>query len=126
MHIHVLRYDKSRPRRRRSVQSRFHPHPTGRLWRELLTEPGLLTELPTLNAGAAQKLAVLLLGHTLAALLNDRTHEESFIDSEQFLAYARGRHEWHHSTGHDVLKPKVKRRAHLPRSVRHRHIRWWG
>ena len=34
----------------------------------------LLAELATLNAGAAQHLAVLLLGHALAALLDDRTH----------------------------------------------------
>ena len=34
----------------------------------------LLAQLTTLNAGAAQHLAVLLLGHALAALLDDRTH----------------------------------------------------
>ena len=34
----------------------------------------LLAQLATLNAGAAQHLAVLLLGHALAALLNDGTH----------------------------------------------------
>ncbi len=34
----------------------------------------LLAQLTTLNAGTAQHLAVLLLGHTLAALLNNRTH----------------------------------------------------
>ena len=35
---------------------------------------GLLAELTTLHAGAAEHLAVLLLGHALAALLNDGTH----------------------------------------------------
>ena len=35
---------------------------------------GLLAQLTTLHAGAAQHLAVLLLGHALAALLNDGTH----------------------------------------------------
>lgn len=35
---------------------------------------GLLAELPTLNAGTTQQLTVLLLGHALTALLNDRTH----------------------------------------------------
>ena len=34
-------------------------------------DKGLLAELTTLNAGAAEKLAVLLLGHALAALLDD-------------------------------------------------------
>ena len=35
---------------------------------------GLLAQLPSLNAGTAEHLAVLLLGHTLAALLDHRTH----------------------------------------------------
>ena len=35
---------------------------------------GLLAQLTALHAGAAQHLAVLLLGHALAALLNDGTH----------------------------------------------------
>jgi hypothetical protein len=35
---------------------------------------GLLAELATLNARLLQKLAVLLLGHALAPLLDDRTH----------------------------------------------------
>lgn len=39
----------------------------------------LLTELPTLNASPAQHLAVLLLGHALAALLDDRTHGVSLV-----------------------------------------------
>ena len=34
----------------------------------------LLAQLTALNAGATQHLAVLLLGHALAALLDDRTH----------------------------------------------------
>jgi hypothetical protein len=33
-----------------------------------------LAQLATLDAGPPQKLAVLLLGHTLAALLDDRAH----------------------------------------------------
>ncbi|AIG06627.1 Hypothetical protein CpCap5W_0285 [Corynebacterium pseudotuberculosis] len=42
----------------------------------------LFTELSTLNASTAQQLAVLLLGHALAALLDDRTHNgfPRFID----------------------------------------------
>ncbi len=76
------------------MQPRFHITRQVGFGESSSRSPVLLTELPTLNAGAAQKLTVLLLGHTLAALLNDRTHEESFTDSEQFLAYARGRHEW--------------------------------
>ena len=35
---------------------------------------GLLAQLPSLHAGTAEHLAVLLLGHTLAALLDHRTH----------------------------------------------------
>src|SRR5699024_2333321 len=50
--------------------------------RELPREPrfgrvaryGLLAQLATLHAGTLQHLAVLLLGHALAALLNHRTH----------------------------------------------------
>lgn len=37
-------------------------------------QEGLLAELTTLNAGAAQHLAVLLLGHALATLLDNGTH----------------------------------------------------
>lgn len=36
--------------------------------------PDSLTEFATLHAGTAEHLAVLLLGHTLAALLDHRTH----------------------------------------------------
>ena len=39
-----------------------------------VTGEALLAQLATLNAGATQHLAVLLLGHALAALLDDRTH----------------------------------------------------
>lgn len=38
------------------------------------TKEGLLAEFTTLNAGTAQHLAVLLLGHALAALLDNGTH----------------------------------------------------
>ena len=39
---------------------------------------GLLAELATLDARLLQQLAVLLLGHALAPLLDDRTHRETF------------------------------------------------
>ena len=39
---------------------------------------GLLPELATLDARLLQQLAVLLLGHALAPLLDDRTHGETF------------------------------------------------
>src|SRR6478736_9150103 len=39
---------------------------------------GLLAELATLDARLLQQLAVLLLGHALAPLLDDRTHGETF------------------------------------------------
>ena len=42
--------------------------------RRVRSELGLLAQLTALHAGAAQHLAVLLLGHALAALLDDRTH----------------------------------------------------
>src|ERR1044071_5597745 len=41
----------------------------------------LLLQLPTLNARLAQQLAVLLLGHALAALLDDRAHVEPRLPS---------------------------------------------
>lgn len=37
-----------------------------------------LAQLATLDAGSPEKLAVLLLGHALTALLDDRAHAESF------------------------------------------------
>ena len=40
--------------------------------------PGLLAELAALDARLLQQLAVLLLGHTLAPLLDDRTHGKPF------------------------------------------------
>src|SRR3954462_12992676 len=39
---------------------------------------GLLAELATLHARLLEQLAVLLLGHALAPLLDDRTHRETF------------------------------------------------
>ena len=37
-------------------------------------DPGLLAEFTTLHTSAAQQLAMLLLRHALAALLDNRTH----------------------------------------------------
>src|SRR6478735_7872731 len=42
------------------------------------TRAALLAELATLDARLLEQLAVLLLGHTLAPLLDDRTHRETF------------------------------------------------
>ncbi len=50
-----------------------HPQPT-----DTRSEPGLLALTAALDARALEQLAVLLLGHALAALLDDRTHGGPF------------------------------------------------
>lgn len=64
----VLGTRKNRPSLRRDR--------AGIAWRFPATagNPRLLSELPSLNASPAKHLAVLLLGHTLTALLDHRTH----------------------------------------------------
>jgi hypothetical protein len=44
----------------------------------VVLRPWLLAETPTRHAGALEQLAVLLLGHPLTPLLDDRTHAVAF------------------------------------------------
>src|SRR4051812_16028573 len=67
----------------------------------------LLAETATLDAGLAQQLAVLLLGHTLAALLDDRAHPIVPLN-----AYARSHRR--KNAGHDNMLARSRVAARPP------------